>query len=71
MKVIKCLKLEDLAKMEKEEYETLRTLSSLRYDYEKEGKTDLAKSLDDSVKYQRGRWGMLKDIIDEMEDSNE
>lgn len=72
MKIIRCINLEDLSKMEKEEYETLKTLSSMRYDYEKEGKAELAKSLEDSVKYQRGRWGMLKDLIEELEeDDNE
>lgn len=71
MKIIRCINLEDLAKIEKEEYETLNTLSSMRYDYEKEGKVELAKSLEDSVKYQRGRWGMLKDLIDKLEDNNE
>ena len=72
MKIIRCIDLEDLAKKEKEEYETLNTLSAIRYDYEKEGKLELARSIEDSVKYQRGRWGMLKDLIEELEeDDNE
>ena len=70
MKILRCINLEDLAKKEKEEYETLTTLSAMRYDYEKEGKLELARSLEDSVKYQRGRWGLLKDLIEEMEEDN-
>ena len=72
MKIMRCISLEDLAKIEKEEYESLNTLLSLRYDYENEGKTELAKSLEDIIKYQRGRWCMLKDLIEELEeDDNE
>lgn len=65
MKVIKCITLQDLKELERIEYESLNRLSLMRYDYEKEGKVELAKSIEGSIKYQRGRWGMLKDLIDE------
>ena len=71
MKVIKCITLQDLKEMERKEYETLSSLSSMKYEYKKEGKIELVNSLEEEERYQRGRWGMLMDMIEEMEGDNE
>ena len=68
MKVTKCITLQDLKEMERKEYETLNSLSSMKYEYKKEGKIELVNSLEEGERYQRGRWGMLMDMIEEMED---
>lgn len=71
MKVTKCITLQELKEMERKEYKTLETLSNMVYEYKKEGKAELAESMREGERYQRGRWGMLMDIIEEMEDENE
>ena len=71
MKLTKCITLQDLKEMERKEYKTLEGLSNMKYEYEKAGRTDLVESLREGERYQRGRWGILMDIIEEMEDNNE
>lgn len=67
---MKNITLETLKELEAREYETLHNLSKLRYEYEKEGnpKADEVKK---SEQWQQGRWGMLVDIIDELEEDED
>ena len=71
MKVTKCITLQDLKEMERREYKALENLSNMKYEYKKVDRTELVESLREGERYQRGRWGMLMDMIEEMEDDNE
>ena len=65
----KTLTLKRLKELEQKEYETLRNLEE--YKIEARNDMQIVKSLTDSIRYQRGKWAMLCDLIDMMEEENE
>ena len=50
--------------LEAYEYNELRTLERIKYNYEKEGNTEKAKTLNQSINYQMGRWGVLNELLE-------
>lgn len=62
---MKNITLEKLKELEAEEYKELCQVSSLRYKYERE-ENPRAVTLREAEAWQRGRWGMLTDIIEEL-----
>ena len=65
------LTIDYLKAKEREEYNTLRELDEMRVHYIKEGNHRLSDSCLQSISHQRARWGMLLDLIEEMENENE
>ena len=65
------LTLDYLRDREREEYDTLRELDEMRTHYLKEGNHRLADSVMNSISHQRARWGMIVDLIEEMEGEDE
>ena len=71
MATFKCITLEELKEHENEEYKTLKFLNELYSDAIKQSSYKEARSLASSIKYQRGKWGMLMNLIEELENNNE
>ena len=71
MTTFKCITLEELKERENEEYKTLQFLNEMYSDAVKRSSYKEAKSLASSIYYQRGKWGMLMNLIEELEDKNE
>ena len=71
MTTLKCITLTELKNRERKEYSFLNELSEIKYEYKKNGNIERAEALEDAVRYQRGRWGMMSDLIEELEAENE
>ena len=65
----KTLTLKQLKELEQKEYETLHNLDE--YKLEARNDKQIAESLMKTIRYQRGKWAMLCDLIDMMEEDNE
>ena len=71
MSEYKCITLEELKEHEAEEYKTLQDLNRIHADVDKQYNYKKVLSLENSITYQRARWGMLMDLIEELENNNE
>ena len=65
------LSLWDLREKEEKAYKTLQTMIEIRREKEAEGDEDAIKEMSLLENYNRGRWGMLRDLIEELEAENE
>lgn len=65
------LTLYDLREKEEKEYKTLQTMAEIRREKEYEGDKDAIREMSLLENYNRGRWGMLRDLIEELEAENE
>ena len=65
----KTLTLENLKEIERREYEDLQIIFNSKLEHDKNGDLDLVKSLEDSERYQRGRWSIICDLIDLLEEA--
>lgn len=63
MPSLKIITLQELKDMEKKEYTSLNILSDIEHECDKD--------LENDKRYQRGRWSMLVDLIEKLEDDNE
>lgn len=61
------ISLEGLKKIEKAEYHIIEELTDLIIDYKHEGRIAAAASVEESLKWQRGRWAMICDLIESVE----
>lgn len=71
---IKTLSTRDLREIEEKEYKTLKTLKTLNkilYEKEEEYDGDGVESMTKLVEYQRGRWGIISDLLEKLEAENE
>ena len=66
MATFKCITLEELKEREKEEYKTLQFLNELHSDAVKRSSYKEARSLENNINFQRGKWGMLSNLIEEI-----
>ena len=65
------LALWDLREKEEKAYKTLQTMVEIRREKEEQGDEYAVKEMIELENYNRGRWGMLKDLIEELEAENE
>ena len=63
--------LYDLREKEEKAYKTLQTMVEIRREKENEGDEDAIREMSMLENYNRGRWGMLRDLIEELEAENE
>lgn len=67
----KVITLSKLKELEQEEYQMLKTLEECKLDHLKRGETSIVRSIESSKRYQRGKWAMLVDLIEMLEDDEE
>lgn len=67
----KTLTARDLREIEDEEYKTLKTLNKILHEKEEENDEDGVESMTKLVEYQRGRWGIISDLLEKLEAENE
>lgn len=68
---IKTLSTRDLREIEDKEYKTLKTLNKILHEKEEEYDEDGVESMTKLVEYQRGRWGIISDLLEKLEAENE
>ena len=66
----KTLTTRDLREIEEREYKTLKTLNKILHEQE-DYDEDSVESMTRLVEYQRGRWGIIFDLLDKLEAENE
>ena len=67
----KVITLSKLKELEQEEYQTLKTLHECKLDHLKRGEINTVRSIESTISYQRGKWAMLVDLIEMLEDGEE
>ena len=68
---IKTLSTYDLREIEEREYKTLKTLNEILHEKEEEYDNDAVESMSKLVEYQRGKWGIIHDLLEKLEAENE
>lgn len=60
----KSISLDELEQLEAEEYQTFLNLKDLYNQYRAENNKKQIKEIDRLIRYQRGKWSMLVDLIE-------
>ena len=68
---IKTLSTKDLREIEEREYKTLKTLNEILHEKEEESDADGVETMTKLVEYQRGKWGIISDLLEKLEAENE
>ena len=68
---IKTLSTKDLREIELREYNTLKTLNEILHEKEEENDDEGVEVMTKLVEYQRGKWGIISDLLEKLEDENE
>ena len=68
---MKTITLTQLKNIERKLYEELAMISSMKSDAIRSGDYRFGESLASSEQYQRGRWGVIIDLIEKLEAENE
>ena len=68
---IKTLSTKDLREIEEREYKTLKTLNEILHEKEEEYDVDGVEAMTKLVEYQRGKWGIISDLLEKLEAENE
>ena len=63
----KSITLEELKQIEREEYEEFQMLLDSKIEHSKKGEFQIAKSIEESERWKRGRWSMICDLIERLE----
>ena len=67
---MKSLTLDQLKDIEKEEYDSLKYINEERLDHQRAGEESKVKSCEDVARFQHGRWSMICDLIEKMEEKS-
>ena len=68
---IKTLSTRDLREIEEREYKTLKTLNEILHEKEEEYDEDGVEAMTKLVEYQRGKWGIISDLLEKLDAENE
>ena len=67
MATIKCLTIDELKSIEKELYNRMNSFIDVKNDYLHENNKEMVKSYEEAIKYERGKWAIIYDLVKKLE----